>query len=238
MITVAVVVQYLMNHKLVVFDWNGTILSDTRPSLVAGNMCLEFYGAAPITLQKYRETFTFPVIHFYKLNGLSVDDVLARKDEANELFQAAYEALARNTRTRKGARDLLAWLHEQGMACIILSNYRTEKINEHLKRLKIDRYFQHVSAYDCDGSTILQNATKTERLSEYMVKRGYKPTDTVIIGDSTEEPDIARHLGLASIGITDGYITEKRLKAARPDHIVHSLQEIKPLLAEKWSLPD
>lgn len=223
-----------MNHKLIVFDWNGTILSDTIQSLKAGNVCLEFYGAPPIDLKQYRETFTFPIIHFYKKNGLSVDDVLARKEEANVIFQAAYEDLASNARTRTGARDLLKWIKAEGMTCIILSNYRTKQIEKHLKRLKIEHYFHHVSAFECDGSTIVETANKNERLSEFMVKRGYKPSDTVIIGDSTEEPDIARHLGLTSIGITDGYITESRLRAAEPDYIVNTLSEVKQILKTKW----
>ena len=61
-----------MKHKLVVFDWNGTILSDTLHSWKAGNTCLEFYNHPGISLKQYRETFTFPIMHFYKLNG---DDV-------------------------------------------------------------------------------------------------------------------------------------------------------------------
>lgn len=199
-------------------------------------MCLEFYGAEPITLEQYRETFTFPILHFYKKNGLSVDQVLAKKDEANVIFQAAYERLAARARTRKGARDLLQWIKDTGMSCIILSNYRTEKIKQHLKRLKIEHYFSHVSAFGCEGATIVETVNKKERLAEFMVKRGYKPQDVVIVGDSTEEPEIGRALGLKSIGITEGYITNARLRAAEPDYIVESLSEIQSLLQREWGV--
>ncbi len=219
-----------MNRKLIVFDWNGTLLADTVQSWKAGNDCMEFYGATPITLKQYRETFTFPILHFYAKNGLSADTILARKDEGNAVFQRSYEALAARARLRKGARPLLEWIKAQDMGCIILSNYRTEKIREHLKRLKIEDYFHHVSAHECDGSSILHATSKIERLSEYMVKRDYRPQNTIIIGDSTEEPEIARHLGLTSIGITDGYITKARLRKAGPDYIVHHLKDIMPLL--------
>lgn len=225
-----------MDHKLVVFDWNGTLLSDTRPSVEAGNVCLEFYGAAPISLQKYRETFNFPILHFYKLNGLSADTVLAKKDEANVVFQEAYERLAARSRTRRGARALLDWIKSQGMGCIILSNYRTQKIKQHLKRLDLDHYFSTVSAFGCNGSSIVEVTNKTERLAAFMAKRRFKPEDVVIVGDSTEEPAIARHLGITSIGITDGYITRARLKAAKPDYIIDSLGEIKDILKTRWAV--
>lgn len=219
-----------MDHKLIVFDWNGTILSDTVYAWEAGNKCLEFYGAKPISLQQYRETFTFPIIHFYKKNGLSIDDVLVRKEEGNAVFQAHYESLAAKARTRTGARDLLQWLHDRSVSCIILSNYQTDKIKAHLSRLNLDRFFQYVSAHDCSGTTILEQTTKAERLSNFMVKRGYKPDNTVIIGDSAEEPDIGRYLGLTSIGITDGTLTRARLLKAQPDYVVKKLADVKSIL--------
>jgi len=227
-----------MNNKLIVFDWNGTILSDTRASVAAGNVCLEFYGANPISLRQYRETFNFPIMHFYKLNGLSVDQVLAKKDEANIVFQKAYEDLAKNARTRVGAREILRWIGTQkNMNSIILSNYRTARIAEHVERLKLSEFFDDILAFGCNGASIVEGTHKTERLTNYMSAHNYKPEDVVIIGDSTEEPEIGRILGVRSIGITDGYITEKRLRAAKPDHVIHNLQALKPILEQKWALP-
>lgn len=223
-----------MQNKLIVFDWNGTVLSDTRASWLAGNECLKFYGAEPMSLKTYRDIFTFPILHFYKKYGLSVDDVLAKKEESNEVFQSAYESLAANARTRRGARSLLSWIKQQGMTSIILSNYVTEKIESHVKRLQLEEYFSYVSAHTCGGTSILEKTSKVERLSDFMSKRRYRPQDTIIIGDTMEEPEIARALGLNSIGITDGYISEGRLKKAEPDYIVSSLSEVKNIITENF----
>ncbi len=220
--------------KLIVFDWNGTILADTIHTWRAGNICLEYLGAAPISLKQYRDTFTFPILHFYKKNGLSVDHVLKHKDAANEVFQSAYRRFAANARTRVHTRALLEWVHEQKMQAIILSNDRIDHIDFHTRRLKIDRFFSHISAHHCAGTTILERTTKIERLDAYMGQHGFASTDTVIIGDSTEEPDLGRHFGLTSIGLTDGYISEARLRAAKPDYLVRSMAEIQALLARKF----
>lgn len=217
-------------HKLVVFDWNSTLIADTQAAWKASNACLEYYGGKAITLEKFRETFTFPVIHFYTLNGVSADTVLRDKDGGNEVFQGTYERFAANARTRTGARRLLDWLTNEDYSVTILSNYLTDKINTHLERLKIDHYFHHVCAHNCDGTTILQSTSKAQRLSDYMIKRNYKPADTVIIGDTMEEPEIARALGLTSIGITDGCISRSRLAKATPDHTVTSLKDINVIL--------
>lgn len=218
-----------MSKSLFVFDWNGTILSDTAPSWKAGNVALEFYGAEPIPLQLHRETFCFPIIPFYEIHGVSEEQVMEQREEGNEAFQSAYSDFAKNARTRHGARDLLSHLNQLDVECIILSNYITERIEEHLERLKIDHFFSHVSAHDCDGTTILKSTTKVLRLRDYMTTNGYDPDHVVIIGDTMEEPEIGRELGITSVGITGGYITEKRLREARPDYIVDRLDAIKTL---------
>ena len=215
--------------KLWVFDWNGTILSDTVPSWKAGNESLKFYGAKPISLQLHRETFCFPILPFYEIHGVSAETVLERRDEGNAVFQDAYQEFSQNCRTRTGARALLDALNQRGHHCIILSNFVTEKIKAQLERLQIADYFEYVSAHDCNGTTILQSTTKVLRLRDYMQQGGFNADETVIIGDTMEEPEIARELGITSIGITDGYITTPRLRAAEPDHIVTRLDAIKTL---------
>ena len=219
-----------MKQKLVVFDWNGTLLADTIPGWKASNKCLEFFGHAPISLTHFRETFDFPVLHFYTKNGISVDEMLKHQDESNEVFQSAYERLAANCRLRTGARGLLNHCKTQNYTCIILSNHVTDKIKTHLKRLKIDHYFDYVSAHNCDGTTILHQTTKIDRLKSYMDEHNYSPQHTTIIGDSCEEPTIARHLGLTAIGITEGVVSTKRLKKSSPDYIVSNLEQVKELI--------
>ena len=80
---------------------------------------------------------------------------------------------------------------------------------------------------------MLKRKDNTRALAAFMAKRGYQPQDVVIVGDSDEEPAIARQLGLTSIGITDGYITEKRLRAAKPDYIINSLKEIASIVSSR-----
>ena len=222
-----------MTKKLIVFDWNGTLLSDTVPSWKAANICLKYYGAAPITLARYRQTFHFPVIHFYRLNNVDVDTVLARKDAAYSVFQGAYERFAQHARTRRGTRALLQWLGDQTIDAMILSNYVTPKIEQQLARLGIRSFFKHVSGHE-DGMHILQNTSKQQRLADYLKAHSYEPKNVVIIGDSMEEPEIARHLGVTSIGITDGYINTARLREAKPDYIIDALPAMIDILKKKW----
>ena len=226
----------MKNRKLAIFDWNGTLIADTALAWKATIPCLEFYGRPPISLKKQRETFDFPIIHFYKRNGCDIDKVLATKEQSNDIFQEHYDALALKARTRRGARELLDWLKARDVTCIILSNYIKHKVTFHLERLNLDHYFAHVSANGCNGTTVLDTMNKYERLSDYMIKRGFRPDNSFIIGDSKEEPEIGRRLGIPSIGITNGCISEPRLRAANPDHVISALPQAIDVMKEKWDL--
>ncbi len=226
----------MKNRKLAIFDWNGTLIADTRPAWMASNECLKFYGKAPISFAQQLETFDFPIIHYYKRNDVDIDLVLKTKDEANDIFQTHYDRLAAKARTRRGARDLLDWLKSEDVTCIILSNYLTVKIEAHLERLKIRDYFSFISANNCNGTSILNSTSKLERLSDFMTKRGYQAQGAFIIGDSKEEPDIGRHMGITSIGITGGCINERRLRSAKPDHVISALPQAIDILKEKWGI--
>lgn len=223
-------------RKLAVFDWNGTLIADTHHAWLASNACLAFFGAKPISYKQQLETFDFPIIHYYKRNGIDIDRVLETKEEANEIFQTEYDRLAKNARTRRGTRSLLEWLTTHNVDCMILSNYLTPKIEAHLERLNLRHYFGVISANNCDGTSILSSTSKLERLSSFMVKRGYKPNNAFIIGDSKEEPEIGRHLGVMSIGITGGCINERRLRAASPDHVITQLPQAIGILKKHWGI--
>ncbi|MFP4313720.1 MAG: HAD family hydrolase [Alphaproteobacteria bacterium] len=219
----------MKDKKLIVFDWNGTILADTLACWKASNECLQFFDVEPISLERYRETCHFPVIHFYKRNGACVDSVLAKREEANEIFYSAYTSLAKNARTRSGLRALLKWLDERGYDRTILSNYVTPEIEKQLERLKIDHYFSHVCG-NGNGHTVLEQTTKPKRLSDYMLKRGYHAENTWLIGDSIEEPEIAHKLGLKCISLSGGYFSTRRLKGANPHFLVHNMKDVIEIL--------
>lgn len=225
----------MKNKKLAIFDWNGTLLADTAIGWQATLPCLDFYGVPHITLKKQRELFDFPIIHFYKRVGCDMDKVIATKEESNAIFQEHYDRLAVNARTRQGTRKLLDWLKERDVTCIILSNYIENKLTAHLERLDLLDYFAHVSANTCNGTSVFDQMNKHERLSEFMIKRGYHPANTVIFGDSREEPDIGRRLGITSIGITNGCISERRLRKAKPDHVISALPQAIDILHGLWN---
>lgn len=220
---------------LAVFDWNGTLFADTAATHEATNACLAFYGIPPITLAQEQATFTFPLIHFYEKMGIDADTYLASTEENSRIFLETYQRESAQCGLATGAIELLEWLNAQDVHTMILSNHIEDELFADVARLGIGPYMNHISG-NAHRATIAQGLSKQKRLQAYMDEHGFTPEKSFIIGDSHEEPDVARHLGLLGISITGGLMNAERLAKAGPDHIVDTLAEVRPILEERWGL--
>lgn len=220
---------------LAVFDWNGTLFADTDATLVATNACLDFFNVPPITMERLQEIFTFPLIHFYERVGVHPDAYLKHAEQEGNHFVTRYEQAARDCSLAKGAHELLTWLRDHDVSCMILSNHLQPCLDRDVARLGITAYMDCVSG-NPDYATITQGLNKQTRLESYIRQNGYAPEKTFIIGDSHEESELARHLGLLGIGITGGLTSRARLERAGANHLIDCLTEVRPILERHWGL--
>lgn len=217
--------------KLVAFDWNGTLLSDTAPTWKASNIIFKKYGKPIISLKKFKETFAIPVVDFYIANGWSQKEFLKVSSEQSALYHALYEKMSAHSRTRSGARQILTWLKKQNIKAVIYSNHTQSELQTTLQRLKILPYFDAVlGRLSMDEHNLKR--TKEGRLVTYMASKKIKPTHVITIGDTCEEIDIAHTLGLKSVAITGGWNSIRKLKTAKPDYIINSLPELKKIISK------
>lgn len=211
--------------KLVVFDWNGVLLADTRACWDADNKVIKTFGGKAITLKQFRDTWRIPGLDFLVQHGCRREYLEKNVKSLADTFKKAYEPRAAKCRTRQGARKLLEGLSENSIRSVILSNHTLESISGHLKRLKIEKYFSAVLANEHQANP-MKRRNKKEKLEKYLKQNGIKSETAIIIGDSTEEIEIGKELGLATVAITNGFYSTARLKAAKPDYLIHNLGEV------------
>ena len=216
--------------KLVVFDWNGTLLADAKACLAGVNKELGVFNRSPITLKDYQEHYDVPHWKFFEKFGIKPEQLQSKSFQVAGAFHAEYEPKAAQARTRTGTRFLLGELGARNVTRIVLSNHTIEGIYLHLERLKLTHHFDVVLANENIGGGHFNG--KQEKLEAYLEQNKIEPSFVVIIGDTVEEIRIGQNMGLKSIAITGGYNSTKRLKAAKPDVLIHSLHEIIPAIEE------
>lgn len=217
--------------KLVVFDWNGTLFDDTKIVLEAVNASeVKVLGIPPLTLERYRETYDAPLHRFYENLGISRETFDAKSAEIAAKFHPIYEPLAAHARTRPGTKKTLETLRKKGISCVILSNHTVEGIYLQISRLKLVDLFDAVLANG--GTEEMHHTSKQHRLESYLEENDIAPSETIIVGDTVEEIRIGHNLGLRTISITGGNNSEKRLHAAQPTAIIHTVSELNDLMEE------
>lgn len=212
-----------------VFDWNGTLLDDAYALLQTTNAILDRFGHAMIDIETFRKHCDVPLSILYRSLGMSQDEVATVDRDGGALFHDIYEPLADKADLREGARRVLELARQEAASSIIVSNHIVDPLRSQLRRLGVDGYIDDVLAFE-SRTTQYQSMSKRERLRLYMQNNDLKPASTFIIGDMPIETNIARDLGLISISITGGFVSESRLRAAHPDYTINNHHELLPIL--------
>ena len=219
-------------NKHIVFDWNCTLLDDFPALHGCTNVLLESAGHKSVTSDDFRTCYHVPFEIFYRNLGLTEAQAERMMSVENSMFHDHYEPLAAAAPLRAGAVEILGHTHASGIHTYILSNHLVDPIRAQLQRLKIDHYFVEVLAY-ANRAVQFKDMTKGERLRRYRVEKNIAPENVIIIGDTPEEIQIAHEQNLISVAITGGCASEERLRAENPNHVIHSLHELRPILEQR-----
>lgn len=210
--------------KLVVFDWNGTLLADTQAVLEGVERELAVLGHPPMTMGEFRTYYDMPITKLYQHFGISEEELRAKSAETAAAFHGFYEPRVAKARTRTGAKQVLETLAKEKISMVILSNHTVEGIYLQLARLKLTNFFEAVLANEIVGAAYFKG--KQDRLDDYLKLHKLLPKEVVIVGDTIEEIKIGKRLGLKTVAITGGYNSTKRLKASKPDVLIHKLRDL------------
>lgn len=217
------------SRHAVVFDWNGTLLADTALCVQATNKVLERFGLPHITIARYRAEYTVPLHLMYRAFGCTEEMVIDRQQELIDIFRGHYEPRAHKLRPRRGASKALAALKARGHSTAILSNYTKDSITAQVARLGLSAHFDALLTSDSITQVFMRGG-KGERLKAFVEVQNTKKA--IIVGDTVEEVQIARDYGYVAVALADGVCSASRLKAAKPDFLITSLEAL-PDIAQK-----
>ena len=212
--------------KLVAFDWNGTLLADSRLAAAADGHALTPYTKKPVTLKQMQSHFTIPVINYFISLGL--DQKTFKKDykKINAYFNSYYEARVSGCRTRSGVRDSLNFISENKISTIIYSNHVTNYIITQIERLKIQKYFKTILARGEGDQSHMHSRGKEQKLFDYIKQNKFKPNEVISVGDTEEEIEIGKKYGYHTVAITGGFNSTGRLKKHKPDFLIHNMKDL------------
>ncbi|GAA0668191.1 HAD-IA family hydrolase [Kitasatospora atroaurantiaca] len=193
----------------IVWDWNGTLLHDMEAVVAASNAAFATLGMAPITVERYRELYCFPIPKFYEL-------LLGRVPSRSEwevldaTFQEHYSELSVSCGLTAGARELLAEWVAAGRSQSLLSMHEHHRLVPQVRAHGIERHFVRV-----DGRVgTSEGEGKSVYLQRHLEALGavVDPRRTVLIGDAADDGMAALAAGARAVLYTGGSHTRAKLE--------------------------
>lgn len=206
-------------YRLVVFDWEGT-LSDTLGQIlnvIVNESKRMNYGEVDLDLAR-RSIVLGPVVTLKKIfPHLS-------SHQHSELFQAAQNAMlssSDNICITTGARQLLNQLKAKGVYLAIATNKGQQSLLRDLESSQLDVVFDVTRS-----ASQVPAKPNPQMLEEIMTFCGVSPQETLMIGDSVSDIEMAINAGVKAIGVDFYYQNESSLRSAGAQEVFDSFQQL------------
>lgn len=213
-----------MLPKLMIWDWNGTILCDQQVCYDIANEMLTKRGIPALKSQEhYREIFGFPIRDYYQRMGYdfekeSYEDL---SDEYVELYLQRYTQAP----LREGIYETLKTLLALGIPQVLLSATREDQLLSQIASFApIGQHFDRILGVK--NHYAYSKAREAEALFKSMA---LAPEDCLFIGDSDHDHEISARLGCKCILLTGGHQSRGVLERTGAP-VLDSLQELLSLI--------
>ena len=194
-----------MKYKHIIWDWNGTLIDDAWLCVEILNNILKKRGLNAITIDDYREHFTFPVRDYYIKLGF---------DFSVEPFEVCGMEFIHDFKNRKFEASLytqmesiLDKLTKIGISHSILSAQNQTLLDETVAHYQLQNKFEGVNGLDDHyaHSKVNIGIFWIETLS-------YDHKEVIMIGDTVHDYEVAQAMGTDCILISSGHNSRERLE--------------------------
>jgi len=216
-------------YRLIVFDVDGTLV-DSQHGIVAAMHAAFAAINLPVP----------PAEAVRRVVGLSLTEAVGRLlpdgagpdllDRATGAYKAAFKDLRHQPDYHEplfpGVRETLSALNTSEVCLGIATGKSRRGLAATLARHGLDRHF--VTHHTADGGP---GKPHPRMLSEAMAAVGADPTETVLIGDTVFDMEMARNAGSDALGVAWGYHPADELAEAGAASVLESFDGLIPTLA-------
>ena len=205
-------------YKTYIFDFNGTLLDDCDLCLKILNFITKEYNLGEVSMEKYKEIFTFPVYLYYKTLGFDTShasfSVIASK------FHGYYNKLSYDEcKIFDDVIDVLKSL-KNNATLVCLSASLQSTLEKQLKYYGIYEYFDFIV-----GLSDTHANSKEQAAIDFINKENIDVNSTLFIGDSIHDYEVANAINVDCVLVSTGHTSKERLLTTKCK-VVDNLKQI------------
>lgn len=194
------------NYKHIIWDWNGTLLDDVGLCVDIINNVLSKKNLDILTLNNYRDIFTFPIKNYYQKAGFNFNKYTF--EEVGQEWMSEYERRRDECILHEGAMEILTLLQRKKIEQSILSAYPHKTLIEIISRFNLNEFFKYIIGLDNIYAT-----SKVELGKELMKNISNGEGKILLIGDTEHDYEVAKEIDADCILIADGHQSKEKLVA-------------------------
>lgn len=195
----------LRGKSHIIWDWNGTLLNDVDHAISVVNSLLKEHDLPTLNQYRYRQIFEFPVLKYYQTLGFDFnkESFEALCDKFVNRFMAGFQQLP----LFPEMKSMVLQLHSQGLSQSVLSATDQPNLNAMITHFELNSIFKFVFGIDNKFA-----GSKIDRGHDLILQSQIPKAETVIIGDTLHDLEVATALGIDAVLISHGHQCPTRLR--------------------------
>lgn len=209
----------LRRFDLIVFDWDGTLFDSTRLITQCIQRAVIDVGGKMPSQQAASYVIGMPML---KALAYAAPDVPAvRYDELAQRYRLHYQAKKDELSLFEGTLPMLSWLKEHQYLLAIATGKSRSGLNLVLQDTSLRALFDASRTSD-------ETAGKPDprMLFELMQSLAVSPSQTLMVGDTSHDLEMAKRAGCASVAVSFGAHGVQEFKDHEPLFLAHSTAEL------------
>lgn len=200
----------------IIWDWNGTLLSDVQYGVDLINTLLQEYHKPILPdIAAYHKVFTFPVKDYYAAIGFG-DDIF---NEVAVKWMDAYMKDERCCLLREHAVETAELFRDRGIRQVIISASKLSNLHIQMASRPYFDFFDTPR-----GLGDIYAGSKIDIALDWMATSGAKPENTLLIGDTLHDKAVADALHCRCLLVEGGHQSADTLRQSGA-LIAHDLKE-------------
>ncbi|MDO9614699.1 MAG: HAD hydrolase-like protein [Bacteroidota bacterium] len=190
----------------IIWDWNGTLLNDIELCVQTINEMLQKRNLQKLTVDEYKEVFSFPVKDYYQKIGFDFND--EPFDIPALEFIEEYNCQVKGCKLHQNSVSVLNYFQSVGIRQFVLSAMKQDALDQCLEQQNISHYFEHISGLDNHYA-----ASKIENGQQLISELNLNASELILIGDTVHDFEVARELGCQCVLIANGHQSKHILES-------------------------
>lgn len=210
-------------YRLVIFDWEGTLSDTLGPvlNLIANEARRMHFGALDINTARQSIVFGLPLALKKLFPNLSLH-------QHEQLLQSVQQALAMHASDVcliPGAFDVIKRINQAGISLAVATNKGQQSLMRALQVTDLNEFFPVTR---CAGQTPAKPCP--QMLEEIMDAYGMLPFETLMVGDSVVDIEMAAFAKVDAVGVSFDHMLTNELREAGAKEVFDEYRQLADFL--------